>query len=283
MSRATARFFKHNDMDHLERILKENRANYNGCLIITEGAFSMDGTIGRLDEIHRLSRKYNARYFVDQAHCIGVVGKRGLGAVEKFDLKQETDIIMGLFSKAWGSVGGFVVGSRDLCDWLRVFSRSYLFATSLPPSTCAATLASIRLMEETDLVVKLQSNIQLFRSGLRSLGADFQESHESAIFPVEIKNEQKMGRMFQSFLDDGIYVLPVVYPVVGRNRCRFRFSIRADHSISDLDFALNSLEKAMMKADITFAQIAEMGSAAGSSRADTPIRAATKVAGLDRS
>lgn len=255
MSRAACRLFKHNDMAHLRQILDENRSKYGGCLIATEGAFSMDGTVGKLDEIYKIAREYNARIFIDQAHCVGVLGKTGLGTVEKYNLIQETDIIMGLLSKSWGSVGGFAVGSKDLCSWLRSFSRGFIFATSFPPSTAAATLKSIEIMERDDLVAKLQINIRHFVKGLRQIGAPIDSNHETAIIPIEIRNEQKMGKMYQSLLDSGVFCIPVVYPVVSRNRCRFRFSVRADLSITDLDYVISSLERAMKAADFSFDQL----------------------------
>lgn len=260
MSRATCRLFKHNDMKHLEKILEENRAQYGGCLIATEGAFSMDGALGQIDQIYTLSRKYNARIMVDQAHCMGVVGKNGLGAVEKFNLISETDLIMGTFSKALGGVGGFVVGSSDLCNWIRSFSRGFIFATSFPPCNAAATIAALDLMTSEGLVEKLQANIKHFISGLRYLGASINPAHETAVIPLEIRDEEKMGQMYQSLLDSGVFVIPVVYPVVSRNRCRFRFSLRADLTVSDLDFALSALEKAMTVAGFRFEEMEQTNS-----------------------
>ena len=255
MSRATCRLFKHNDMGHLRKLLEENRANYAGCLIVTEGAFSMDGTIGKLDEIYALAREFNARIFIDQAHCMGVVGATGLGTVEKYGLTQQTDIIMGLFSKSLGSVGGFVVGTADLCNWLRSFSRAFIFASSFPPSTAAATLKSLELMQTEGRQQKLQENIKHFVTSLRQIGAPIDPNHETAIVPIEVRNEEKLGKMYKSLLDSGVVAIPVVYPVVSRNRCRFRFSVRADLSITDLDYVVAAFERAMKVADFSFAEL----------------------------
>lgn len=257
LSRAACRLFKHNDMAHLRKILEENRAQYAGCLIITEGAFSMDGTIGKLDEIYALAREFDARIMIDQAHCMGVVGAHGLGTVEKYELIQETDIIMGLFSKSLGTVGGFVVGSSNLCNWLRSFSRAFIFASSFPPSTAAATLKSLELMQNEGLTQKLQENIRHFVKGMRQIGAPLDPNHETAIIPIEIRNEEKLGKMYQSLLDSGVAVVPVVYPVVSRNRSRFRFSVRADLTITDLDYAIAAFERAMRVADFDFDQLQE--------------------------
>ncbi|MGE4132243.1 MAG: aminotransferase class I/II-fold pyridoxal phosphate-dependent enzyme [Bdellovibrionales bacterium] len=255
MSRAACRLFKHNDMNHLRQILEENRANHSGCLIVTEGAFSMDGTVGRLDQIHKIAREFDARVMIDQAHCVGVLGSNGLGTVEHYGLIDETDVIMGLFSKAWGGVGGFAVGSSDLCNWLRSFSRGFIFATSFPPANAAATLKAIEVMQRDGLVAKLQENIAHFVKGMRQIGAPIDPSHNTAIVPIEIRNEAKMGKMYQSLLDNGVFVIPVVYPVVSRNRCRFRFSVRADLSIGDLDYVISTLERAMKDAGFTFDEV----------------------------
>ncbi len=257
MSRATCRLFKHNDMNHLRKLLEDNRSQYAGCLIVTEGAFSMDGTIGKLDEIHKLAREFNARVMIDQAHCIGVVGATGLGVVEKFGLIEQTDVIMGLFSKALGTVGGFVVGSSNLCNWLRSFSRSFIFASSFPPSTAAATIRALELMQTEGLINRLRDNITHFVQGMREIGAPLDPNHETAIVPIEIRNEEKLGKMYKSLLDSGVVVVPVVYPVVSRNRSRFRFSVRADLSITDLDYAVAAFERAMKEADFSFSELVE--------------------------
>lgn len=262
LSRAACRLYKHNDMAHLRKILEENRAQYAGCLIITEGAFSMDGTIGKLDEIYALAREFDARVMIDQAHCMGVVGAHGLGTVEKYNLIQETDVIMGLFSKSLGTVGGFVVGSSNLCNWLRSFSRAFIFASSFPPSTAAATIKSLEIMQSEGLTQKLQENIRHFVNGMRQIGAPLDANHETAIIPIEIRNEEKLGKMYQSLLDSGVAVVPVVYPVVSRNRSRFRFSVRADLTVTDLDYAIAAFERAMKVAGFDFDQLQEEKKAA---------------------
>lgn len=249
MSRATSRFFRHNDISHLESILIKERANYNGCLVITEGVFSMDGDTAKLDEIFHLSKKYNCRLMVDQAHCFGVVGPNGLGICEKYNLLRETDIIMGTFSKICGGIGGFATGSVEMVEWLRYFSRAQIFSVSIGPATAAAMCKSLDIFYgNKELLSKLRSNIKHFANNLKSLGFSLSSEHESAVIPVVIGDEKKLGEMYQSLLDDGVFCVPVVYPAVGRSNCRFRFTIMANHSISDLDYVTVCLEKAMIKA-----------------------------------
>jgi 8-amino-7-oxononanoate synthase len=253
MSKATQRYFMHNNVEHLEKILKNERKDFAGALVITEGVFSMDGDTPPLDKIFQICRKYNARIMVDQAHCFGVLGETGLGICQKFNLLKEVDIIMGTFSKITGGIGGFVTGSKDLMDWYRHFARSYVFTVSLPPSTVAGVSKALEIFrKEPERVHQLHANIKHFCKGLSDLGYHFSQPHESAVVPVVIGDERKLGQIYQSLLDDGIMVIPIVYPAVALKNCRFRFTIMATHTQSDLDYVLSSLEKAMIKADFKF-------------------------------
>ena len=256
MSKATSRFFKHNNPEQLRAILEKERANFNGCLVITEGVFSMDGDVACLDKIYAIAREFNCRLMVDQAHCFGVVGPNGLGVCDKYNLMKETDIIMGTFSKICGAIGGFVTGSKDLIDWLRSFSRAQMFSVSLPPSTVAAVSKSLDVFTNNKMILEnLRSNVKHFISCLANLGYQNQSNHESAVIPVVIGDESIMGEMYQSLLDDGIICTPVVYPAVGRKNCRFRFTVMASHSKSDLDYAVACLEKAMLRTGFKFTQL----------------------------
>lgn len=253
MSKATSRFFKHNDVNHLKSILEKERSQFNGALIITEGVFSMDGDTAKLDEIYRIAREYNCRIMVDQAHCFGVVGPNGLGITDKYNLFKEVDIIMGTFSKICGGIGGFVAGSNELIEWIRFFGRAQLFSISLPPSNVAAVLTSLNTFtSDKSILQRLQYNIKHFTRGLESIGYHFNSPHESAIVPVIVGNESKMGQMYQSLLNDGVWCVPIIYPAVSKKNCRFRFTVMANHSISELDYAVSSLEKAMIKSDFKF-------------------------------
>lgn len=250
MSRATSRFFKHNSVEHLEMILEKERSNFNGCLVITEGVFSMDGDTAPLDKIYEVARRYNCRIMVDQAHCFGILGPSGLGLCDKFGLLRETDIIMGTFSKVCGSIGGFATGSQALIDWLRSFSRAQIFSVSLPPCNVAATAKALDLfIGKSDLVTSLKSNVAHFVKALTDLGFPINPNHESAVVPIVISDESKMGEIYQSLLDDGVWCIPIVYPAVSRKNCRFRFTVMATHTKSDLDYAALCVEKALMKAD----------------------------------
>lgn len=254
MSNATKRLYRHNDPEFLEKVLARERDKYNGGLVVTEGVFSMDGDVPPLDKIYEVARKYDCRLLVDQAHCFGVLGDNGLGVVEKYNLMKETDIIMGTFSKICGGIGGFICGPEKLIDWIHCFSRSYLFSVSIPPSTAAGVLKSLEIFErdKKQLLGTLKENINHFSKNLTNIGYKVPINQESTIIPVVIGDEEKMGIMHQSLLEDGIFVVPIIYPAVSRNNCRFRFTMNAKYTTSDLDFVAMSLEKAMTKAKIRF-------------------------------
>ncbi|MBP9706470.1 MAG: aminotransferase class I/II-fold pyridoxal phosphate-dependent enzyme [Oligoflexales bacterium] len=255
MAKATSRFFKHNSPEHLEKMLNEMRVNHCGSLVITEGVFSMDGNTPPLPDLVKVAKKYNSRVMVDEAHSFGVVGNNGMGIVDKYNLQSKVDIIMGTFSKVCGGIGGFVAGSKQLVDWLHVFSRANVFSVSIPPSTAAAALRALQLFkEDKSLVLNLQKNIQQFIQGLKHLGWQAPSHHESSIIPVVIGDEEKLGIMNQVMLDEGVFVVPVIYPAVSKTRCRFRFTMMSTLTETDVDYVLNVFEKAMIKANFSFAE-----------------------------
>jgi glycine C-acetyltransferase len=253
MAPATTRFFKHNNVEHLQRLLEEQRAGYAGTLVVTEGAFSMDGDVAPLDKILTLARQHNARVFVDEAHSFGVLGTRGLGACDKFDVLHDVDIIMGTFSKIAGGIGGFIVADAEVVDWLNFYARAHMFSVSLPPSTAAAALAALKIFQrEPERVARLHENVRHFVFGLRALGYPIPSTHDCAIVPVVIGDERKLGLVGEELLQAGVYVVPIVYPAVSRTGARFRFTVTSEHTVSDLDYVLNVLERALAKAEVRF-------------------------------
>jgi glycine C-acetyltransferase len=256
MSRATSRLFRHNDLKHLENLLVEHRGKHRGALIITEGVFSMDGDVAKLEDIVQLARQYNARTYLDEAHSFGVVGEHGLGLWESLTGGDKVDVIMGTFSKICGGIGGFVAADQEVCDLLDLVARSQIFSVSIPPSTAAACLKALDIFQrDKTLLSRLQENIRYFVNGMRSLGAPIAPDHPSAVIPVVIGNEKKLGIMNEVLLNSGIYVVPIVYPAVSRNASRFRFTVMAPHTQSDLDLVIFQFEKAMKAADFKFEEV----------------------------
>jgi 7-keto-8-aminopelargonate synthetase-like enzyme len=233
-------------------MLVDERDQYVGCLVVTEGVFSMDGDVAPLDQISAVSRRHNGRLMVDEAHSFGVVGPGGLGAAARCGVLPQVDVVMGTFSKICGGIGAFAAGSAEMVDWLYHFSRPHIFSVSIPPSTAAAALAALRIfMTEKELVNSLKENISHFANGLRHLGFSINPHHESSVIPVIIGDEKKLSIMNAHLRDEGIFAVPIVYPAVSRTSCRFRFTLMAQHTRSDLDFVLTTLEAAMRKADFT--------------------------------
>ena len=246
MSPGIKRFFKHNDLVHLERILERSRHEAGGGLIVVEGVFSMDGDSAPLSGIKKLAQKYGCRILIDEAHSFGVLGRNGLGLAEEDGLLGGMDITMGTFSKICGGIGGFVCSSREVVNWMRIAARSAFFSVSIPPSTAAAMNAALDIfLSEPELLGRLRHNIDHFCGGLRELGFQIPQDHRSAIVPVVVGDENKMAEMYKILFNSGVYTIPVIYPAVSRNNCRFRFTVSAAHHTSDLDYALLVLKRAM--------------------------------------
>ncbi|MCX6128245.1 MAG: aminotransferase class I/II-fold pyridoxal phosphate-dependent enzyme [Proteobacteria bacterium] len=254
---ATVLPFKHNDPVYLEAQLKEHRSKHKGCLIVTEGIFSMDGYIADLARIVPLARKYNARIFLDVAHDFGVLGQNGLGAAEYHGVLNDIDIIMGTFSKIAGSIGGFVVSSVEVIEYLRLMSRPHIFSVAIPPCIAAATNKALEIfMRDKSYLHRLQHNIRYFAKGLRSLGLPIDPNHQSTICAVVIGDEAKLEKMTGILYDHGLFPTPVVYPVVSRDRSRFRFTITALHDQSDIDYALLVIKFAMKEVGLELSSAA---------------------------
>jgi 8-amino-7-oxononanoate synthase len=248
MSQGVKRFFKHGDAHHLKRVLERSRAEASGCLIVVEGVFSMDGDSAPLEEILDIARKYDARIMIDEAHSFGVLGKHGLGLAEEAGLMGGIDLTMGTFSKICGAIGGFAAGSREIVDWLKVSARSTFFSVSIPPSTAAAARKGLELfLSRPELLTRLRENINHFAHGLREMGFNLPLNHRTPILPAIVGDEVKLGKIYKMLIDEGVYTIPVVFPAVSRNTCRFRFTVTANHSLSDLDYALIVLKRALEK------------------------------------
>lgn len=236
--------FKHNDCNDMRRLLEEHRSNHNGVLLISEGIFSMDGYVCDVKGIVALAKEYNCRTFLDCAHDMGVLGETGLGAAEYHDCIADIDILMGTFSKCAGAIGGFIVGDHALTQYLYSVCRGTVFSVSLPPAICAAVRTALEIFQaDPEILHKTKQNIAYFANGLREIGFSIQTDHKSTIFPV-IVGQEMMEIMAPVLFEAGIWVVPAYYPVVSRNSARFRFTVTAGHSRTDLDYCLAAIKKA---------------------------------------
>ncbi len=232
--------YKHNDMEDLEKQLKE--ANEKGAkekVIVTDGVFSMDGTIAQLDKIVELAEKYNALVMSDECHSTGFMGKRGRGVHEHCDVMGKIDIITGTLGKALGGAsGGFTSGRKEIIDLLRQRSRPYLFSNTLAPSITGASIAVFDLLSETtELRDKLEENTKYFRSKMTEAGFDMKPG-QHPIVPVMLYDAVLSQKMAERLLEKGIYVIGFYYPVVPKGEARIRVQISAGHEKEHLDQAI---------------------------------------------
>ncbi len=236
--------YKHKDMGELEARLKEAKAkNPKRVLVITDGVFSMDGDIAPLDRIVELAEQYGACTYVDDAHGDGVLGENGRGITNHFKLEGRVDMDMGTFSKGFGTMGGYIAGTSTLKKYLLNKSRTWLLTGSHPPATVAASIASLELLDRSDkLVKKLWRNTKSFKKRLKELGFDTGAS-ETPIIPIMTYDEEKAAQMSRRLFEEGVYALPIVFPMVAKGKARIRTMMSADHSREDLDFAIEKIEK----------------------------------------
>lgn len=238
LSKAKTIIYKHNDMKDLESKLKLNPCKKG--LIVTDGVFSMDGDVANLPEIIHLSRKYSVLTMVDDAHGTGVLGDNGRGTTEYYGVEGLVDIYMGTLSKAIGSEGGFVCGSKVLIEYLKNNARSFIFSTALSPATIAASLGALELLKEDNRkVLALQENIRYFCQCLNERGV--KASSETAIIPIIIGDENKTLLAAEALLTEGIFVSAIRYPTVEKGKSRLRITIMASHSKKELNIAAEKI------------------------------------------
>jgi 8-amino-7-oxononanoate synthase len=234
--------YAHNNMDDLERILR-NIPDTNGKLIVTDGVFSMGGDICNLPEIVRLAEKYGARIMVDDAHGLGVIGEHGRGTEEYFGLEDKVDIIMGTFSKSLASLGGYIAAKEEVIHYVKHVSRPFIFSASIPPSSAAAALEALNILEAEPQRVKALSDIgDYMRKGFKKLNIPIGESH-TPIIPVMTWENERTFVITKMLLTEGVYVNPVIAPAVKPGQCLLRTSYTATHTTEQLDYALNAFER----------------------------------------
>lgn len=237
------RVFDHNNMTDLEAKLSSS-ADKGNLTIIVDGIYSMDGDAANLPEIYKLAQNYKAIVLVDDAHATGVMGPKGRGTAEHFGLHGKIDIVMGTLSKGLGGIGGFAAGPADIIDFLKHTARGFVFSAALPPSTCAALIAGMDVIEnEPEWLIRLHENANLMRKGLQQLGFDTGQSC-SAVIPVIVGEDLTAYQLTRALHALGIYVSPVTFPAVKKGTARLRVSVMATHSTEDILKALASFEKA---------------------------------------
>ncbi len=242
--------FKHADPEALERALEKLEPT-DGALVITDGVFSAEGEIAKLDELVPIAKRHGARILVDDAHALGVIGPDGRGTAHMFGLSDQVDLIGGTFSKSLASIGGWLVGERKVLDYIRHFAPSFMFAASAAPPSVAAAMAAFEVMcEEPWRREKLRENFTYMRDELRRLG--FELGHtQTAVIPIYIRQDLRTIMMWRDLLEDyGIYTNPFISPGVPPKSAMLRTSYMATHDRPHLDRALEAFERVGKKYNV---------------------------------
>ena len=236
--------YKNSNMEELESILKKTQG-FNNRLITTDGIFSMDGYVAKLETICMLAKKYNALVHVDDSHATGFFGPTGRGSIEYCNVMNDVDIITSTLGKALGGAsGGFTSGKADVIDMLRQKSRPYLFSNTVAPSIVSASIAVINILEKsTDLRDTLEKNTKYFRQEIQALGYDVKKGVHP-ITPIMLYDAQVAKKLSESLLKRGIYVISFSFPVVPKDQARIRVQISASHSKDDLNKAITAFSEA---------------------------------------
>ena len=254
LSKADRTVYKHNNMDDLSNVLREaekHTPEYRRIVIITDGVFSMDGDISPLDKVAKLGAEHGAMVYVDDAHGEGVLGEDGRGIVSHFKLDhKKVHVEMGTFSKAYGTVGGHISGSLDLVRFAWNKSRTWLLSSSHPPPVVAATIAAIDVLEnEPRHVKRLWKNTRYFKKAVEDLGFDTGLS-QTPIIPIIVGESHKAKALADRLYEKGIFVVPIVFPMVAKDRSRIRVQMSSKLKTKQLDMVIESIEKIGKELDI---------------------------------
>lgn len=244
LSGAKWRTYRHNDMEHLEKLLAKSAGDYGTILVVADSVFSMDGDVMDLPTTKALCERYGARLMVDEAHSVGALGATGHGVEEHFDMIGSIDLKMGTLSKAIPSVGGYCAGSADLVDYLRHYSRPFIFSAALPPAQTAAALEAFNVIEdEPERVAALHAVTESYTDGLKAQGWDTMLA-TTCVVPVLVGDEAKTMDLTRMLFDRGVFVCPIVHPAVPRGTERLRTCLMATHTEEDIQQVLDAFADA---------------------------------------
>jgi glycine C-acetyltransferase len=242
LSRATIKVFPHKDVDVARKILRELPATQRK-LLITDGVFSMDGDVGPLPGLCDVAEEFGAIMMVDDAHASGVFGKNGRGTVDHFGMHGRVQIQVGTLSKALGTIGGYVAGSRTLIDFLRQRARPFIFSTSHPPAVVGASIAALDvLLEEPEIIDRLWENTGFFKEGLKTLGFNTGMS-ESPVTPVIVGDSALAMKFSTRLFEEGVFAQGMGFPIVPRGKARLRTIVSAAHTREELQYALDMFKR----------------------------------------
>jgi 8-amino-7-oxononanoate synthase len=235
--------FRHNDMADLENILKKTREQYQGAIIVADGVFSMSGDIIDLPQVYHLAKKYNARIYIDDAHALGVLGKRGEGSEGHFSSSYSADILMGTFSKSLASVGGYLASSQKVIEFIKHRARHFMFTAALSPSAAATALECLKIIQtEPEHLQRLRKNTQKMSDALTQMGY-YTLGSKTPIIPLLIGDDMMALAFTQKLYENNVFATPVLRPAVPEGCALIRTSYMATHTDSDLDLVIDVMEK----------------------------------------
>ncbi len=245
LSGATKIMFKHNSLSHLESALKNNRANFKRALIVGEGLYSMDGDLAPLKALVALKERYHCFLMMDEAHALGVLGKRGLGSFEEQGVcPKSVDIWMGTLSKTLAASGGYIAGSRALITILKYSSPAFVYSVGISPPVAAAALCALNiLIKEPERVSGLQKNSAIFLNACQSHGLNTGNASGHAIIPLMCKSSKEAVSLSEHLFKEGVYALPIIYPAVPEHLARVRFFINSSHTEAELTYCVRLISK----------------------------------------
>jgi 8-amino-7-oxononanoate synthase len=257
LSRAKLRVFRHNRMDKLQRTLEKAAADGGGILVVVDGVFSMEGDVAPLVQITELCAQFGARLMVDEAHAAGVLGARGAGTAELLGVEDRVDLRMGTFSKSLASCGGFIAGSHEVVDYLRVQSRAFLFTAAGVPAAIGAALAAVRIVRSEEgppLLARVLDNAAYLHAGLEQRGfkvVEHEGGHMTPVVPVIVGDDWQAVLLWRALYDAGVFVNVAIHPAVPPGGALLRTSVMATHDRPTLDRALEAfaIVKAQFEAE----------------------------------
>ncbi len=243
LSKAKIIVYEHLDVDDLRKKIKEEGPKYRRKLIVTDGVFSMDGDIAPLPELVEVAEEFDAILMVDDAHGEGVLGRGGRGIVDHFGLHGRVDIEVGTLSKAFGVVGGYVAGRKEIVEYLRQKARPFLFSSAVTPADVAACIKAVDILAaSTELVDRLWDNTRYFKGKMKELGFDIGQS-QTPITPVMLGDAHLAQEFSRRLFEEGVFAQAIGYPTVPRGQARIRVMLSAVHTKEDLDYALDKFAK----------------------------------------
>jgi 7-keto-8-aminopelargonate synthetase-like enzyme len=251
LSGARRRPFPHNDFQAAEKLLAQIRSQYRRVLLVVEAIYSMDGDYSNVPEFIGLAKRHKALLMVDEAHSIGVMGPRGRGIGEHFGVNPaDVDLWMGTLSKAFGSCGGYIAGSKTLIRWLKYTVPGFVYSIGLPPAAAGAALAALRVLErEPQRVAQLQANAKLFLELAAEAGLNTGDSGGSGVVPVILGSSINSLRLSRALFARGINVQPILYPAVEEKAARLRFFITSQHTADQIRRTVAAVAEELAKID----------------------------------